>query len=92
MELRKNIRKWSGVARVKDKPFCGKKLPTTPDVFEHFLHHLKIKKYAVKKATSATYEKIIAVWKKVAQGAIYTCYLSRSTILKKLNDFYKVLK
>ena len=43
---------------------------------------------------SATYDEIIAVWKKVAQGAIpgYTCYLSGNKVLKKLSDVYNMLK
>ena len=64
------------------------------DVVGRFLYHLKIKKYSVKKAMSATYYEIIAVWKKVVQGATagYTCYLSRIAVLMKLSDFYEMLK
>ena len=72
------------MGRVKDEPLCEKKLSTNQDVVGRFLYHLKIKKYSVKNAMSATYNEIIAVWKKVAQGATpgYTCYLSRNTDVK----------
>ena len=43
--------------------FVGKILPTNQDVVERFYYHLIFKRYSVKKAMSATYDEIIAVWK-----------------------------
>ena len=39
---------------------------------------------------SESYGKVIAVWKKVADGATlgYTCYMSRKAVLKRQNDLY----
>ena len=43
---------------------------------------------------SESYDKVIVVGKKVADGATsgYTCYGSRKTVLKRLNDLYELLK
>ena len=67
------------------------KLPTNQDVIEGICYHLKIKKYTLK-TMSATYDEITAVWKKVARGATpgYTCFLSKNTVLKKLNDLFEM--
>ena len=43
---------------------------------------------------SESYDEVIAVWKKVADGATsgYTCYMRQKTVLTRLNDFYEMLK
>ena len=42
----------------------------------------------MKQAKNESYDEVIGVWKKVADGATsgYTCYMSRETVSKKLND------
>ena len=94
MELRKDIKQWSGIGAVSDNPFSGNKLPTNKEVIGRFLYYLKVEKYTVKQAMSESYDKVIAVWKKVADGATsgYTCNINRKTVLKKLNDLYEMLK
>jgi len=94
MELRKDSKQWIGVGCARDQPFSGKNLPTNRDVIGRFLYYLKIKKYTLKKSLNASYEEVIAVWKKVSDGATpgYTCYMSRKTVLKKLTDLYDMLK
>ena len=77
---------------MSDKPF--KKLPTNKEVIGRFLYYLKVDKYTVKQPMSESYDEVIAVWKKVADGAAsaHTCYMSRKTVLKRLNDLNKMLK
>ena len=64
------------------------------EIIERLLYYLKIEKYTVKQAMSESYEEVIAVRKKVADGATsgYTCYMSQKTILKRLNDICETLK
>ena len=78
MESRKDIRRCSGVGRVRDEPFCGKSFLQIKILLDVFF------------ITLSTYDKIVAVWKKVVQGVTpgSTCYLSRNTVLKKLRDLY----
>ena len=90
MELRKNVKQWSGIGTVSNKPVFTNKLPTNKEVIGRFLYYLKVEKYTVKQAMSESYDKVIAVGKEVADG--YTCYLSRKTLLKRLNDLYELLK
>ena len=62
MDLRKDSKQFSGVERVRDTPFSGKKkLPTNKEVIGRFLYYLKVKKYTVEKAINATYVEVIAV-------------------------------
>ena len=61
MYLRKDSKQFSGVERVRDTPFSGKKIPTNKEVIGRFLYYLKVKKYTVEKAINATYVEVIAV-------------------------------
>ena len=94
MEIRKDIKQWSGIWTVSDKPFSGNKLLTNKEGIGRFLYYLKVEKYIIKQAMSESYDEVIAVWKKVAHGATsgYTCYVSQKTVLKRLNDLYELLK
>ena len=69
MELRKDIKQWSGIGIVSDKPFSGNKLPTNKEVIGRFFYYLKVEKYTEKQAMSKSYNEVIAVSKKVADGA-----------------------
>ena len=94
MELRKDIKQWSSIGVVNDKPFSGNKLPINKEVIERFLYYLKVKKYTVKQTMIESYDEVIAVWRKNADGATssYTGYMSRKIVLKRLNDLYEMLK
>ena len=79
---------------IERQTFSENKLPTNKEVVGRFLYYLKVEKYTVMQATSESYDEVIAVWKKVSDGAAsdYICYMSQNTVLKRLNDLYEMLK